>query len=505
MTGVINVLHVDDELSFLQLTEKYLEIIGGEELKVLSLSDPLKVFKELEEKPFDVIVTDYQMPGMDGLELLSRLRDQNNDIPVIIFTGRGREEVAINALNLGASYYIDKGGDPQSQFIELRHVIQQVVKHKRIEKALSENMERYRIIFDESPVSLWEEDFSAVKNYFDHLRAQGITDLRQYLDENHHEVEKLTQMVKIIDVNTTTLKVYNAKDISEFHEGLDTFFDEESTFLFKEELIALFNGATVFQSEFPGYKLTGEKINVIVRLSVVSGYEGTLEKIIVSVIDITQLKTVEETLRRQKEELSEFAHFIAHDINNCLTTIEGYTQLLDLEYDETHIISRQIKYMKELLSRSLTLADAGLAIEKSSIVDLNYLIDRVVQTTIPKSIVFSHDKLPEVLCDEEKLAQVFRNIFENAIIHGKPNKIETKIMKDNEYLKILVINDGVPIAPKVQERIFDYGFTTLKDSMGLGLSIVRKIIEAHGWYISVESSHEQTSFQISIPLRVLRK
>ena len=83
MTGVINVLHVDDELIFLQLTEKYLKVLGGEELKVYSLSDPLKVFKELEEKSFDVIVTDYQMPGMDGLELLGMLRDQNNDIPVM--------------------------------------------------------------------------------------------------------------------------------------------------------------------------------------------------------------------------------------------------------------------------------------------------------------------------------------------------------------------------------------------------------------------------------------
>ncbi len=72
-------------------------------------------------------------------------------------------------------------------------------------------------------------------------------------------------------------------------------------------------------------------------------------------------------------------------------------------------------------------------------------------------------------------------------------------------MTILIINDGVPIPPKIQERIFDYGFTTLKDSMGLGLSIVRKIIEAHGWFISVQSHHEQTFFQISIPLRELRK
>ncbi len=751
MEEVINVLHVDDESTFLQLTQDYMKVLGADELKVHSLSDPLKVINELRENTFDVIVTDYQMPNMDGLELLGKLRDQKNDIPVIIFTGRGREEVAINALNLGANYYIEKSWDPKSQFGELRHVIRQVVKHKRIEKALSESEERYHIIFDESPISLWEEDFSAVKRYFDQLKAQGIEDLRQYLDHHPDEIANLTQMVNIVDVNNTTLKLYNAKDKVEFFEGLASFFDEAATVLFKEELVALFDGKTVYQNEFPGYKLTGEKIDVIVRLSVLSGYEETLEKVIVSVIDITQLKQAQKTLqeseqkfrslaekspnmifinkkghvvytnrkseeslgytreefyspdfdflclispdhkesivtnfrkhlageevesieydlitkdekrisgilttkiinfegekailgivtdithqkkaqeelkiseeryrrlielspdaiilsdleskilmvneqavkifgakreeelvgknvfdfivsedhdravinlrktldegsirnieysmikndgsifptelsiaiifdkdgdpssllgvlrdiserkkaemtlRRQKEELSEFAHFIAHDISNCLTTIEGYTSLLDADYDETHIISHQVDYMKSLLTRSLTLADAGLAVSKDDDVDLNFLVERVAETSIPKNITFYHDNLPTVLCDQERLAQVFRNIFENAVIHGKPNEIMIRLITSTKYQQILIINDGLPIPPEVQKKIFDYGFSTQTESMGLGLTIVRKIIEAHGWFITVESDIN-TSFQISIPL-----
>ena len=64
---------------------------------------------------------------------------------------------------------------------------------------------------------------------------------------------------------------------------------------------------------------------------------------------------------------------------------------------------------------------------------------------------------------------------------------------------ILVINDGEPIPIRIQEKIFDYGFTTISKNMGLGLSIVKKIIEPHGWYISVQSSQQKTYFQISIP------
>ncbi|MHA2317545.1 MAG: response regulator [Candidatus Hodarchaeales archaeon] len=499
MEDVISVLHVDDEPSFLDLTQKYMQLIGDEKLKFYPISDPTKVFTKLKVRNIDVIVTDYQMPIMNGLELLNKLRESNNNIPVIILTGRGREEVAIRALNLGANYYMEKGGDMKTLFSELRHNLLQLVKHRRMEKALRESEERYRIIFDESPISLWEEDFSEVKVYFDHLKSKGIQDLRQYLDSNPDEVEKISSMVKIINVNNTTIKMYNAKDKAEFFEGLPTFFNAEATATFKDELIALFNGKTVYQNEFPGYKFTGEKIDVIVRLSVIPGYEKTLEKIIISVIDITRLKIVEKTLRRQKQELSEFAHFIAHDISNCLFTIEGYTQLLDLEYDEASIIKRQVEYMKSLLTRSLTLADAGLVVELNNMVNLNDLVQSVAKMVIPKNISFIHDQLPEVLGDVEKLFQVFKNLFENALIHGKPKKIELKLLEDYDYNHILVINDGEPIPITFQEKIFDYGFTTISKNMGLGLSIVKKIIEAHGWYISVHSSQQKTYFQISIP------
>ncbi|MHA1994048.1 MAG: response regulator, partial [Candidatus Hodarchaeales archaeon] len=311
METKISILHVDDEQSFLDLAQKFMQLIGDENLQMIPLSDPMRVFEELKLRDIDVIVTDYQMPLMDGLELLNKLREANNDIPVIFLTGRSREEVAIRALNLGANYYMEKRGDMKTLFSELRHNVLQVTKHKRMEKALKDSEERYRIIFDESPISLWEEDFSAVRKYFDLLKTKGIQDLREYLDLNPTEVGKISNMVKIVNINNTTLKLYNAKDKTEFFEGLPAFFNSEALELFKEEIVALFNGRLVYQSEFPGYKFSGEKIDVIVRLSVLPGYEKTLEKIIVSVIDITKLKIVESTLRRQKQELSEFAHFIA--------------------------------------------------------------------------------------------------------------------------------------------------------------------------------------------------
>jgi len=85
----------------------------------------------MKSKDYDAIVSDYQMPEMDGIEFLKKVRSSGNPIPFIIFTGRGREEVAIQALSIGADYYLQKGGDPKSQFAELAHQIEQAIQKRR--------------------------------------------------------------------------------------------------------------------------------------------------------------------------------------------------------------------------------------------------------------------------------------------------------------------------------------------------------------------------------------
>ncbi|MHA2362788.1 MAG: response regulator [Candidatus Hodarchaeales archaeon] len=118
-TDSLHVLHVDDEEGFLFLTKQYLENLD-DKLNIESITCPEDALSKLDEKHFDVIVSDYQMHPIDGLEFLKKLRNQHNNIPFIIFTGRGREEVAIQALNLGADYYLKKGG---KQKVNLENLI----------------------------------------------------------------------------------------------------------------------------------------------------------------------------------------------------------------------------------------------------------------------------------------------------------------------------------------------------------------------------------------------
>ncbi len=119
----ISILFVDDEPGLLDQAKIFLER-ENEELDIITVSSANKALDLLQKENFGVIVSDYQMPEMDGLEFLEILRkEKETDIPFIMFTGKGREEVAMKALNLGAQRYIQKGGDPKNQFDFLANAI----------------------------------------------------------------------------------------------------------------------------------------------------------------------------------------------------------------------------------------------------------------------------------------------------------------------------------------------------------------------------------------------
>jgi len=127
--GPTRVLHVDDEVGFLKAAKQCLELQGS--FHVDTVSSVEEAMERMKEKTFDVIVSDYVMPEKDGLEFLKELRDSGNNIPFIMFTGKGREEVAIKALNYGADQYVNKTGDPKTVYTELANNIRRAVERRR--------------------------------------------------------------------------------------------------------------------------------------------------------------------------------------------------------------------------------------------------------------------------------------------------------------------------------------------------------------------------------------
>ncbi|MDD1727910.1 MAG: PAS domain S-box protein [Methanospirillum sp.] len=129
-----SVLYVDDEPQLLDLGQIYLQKRWG--MTVATALSVQEALEKLQNTSYDAIISDYQMPEMDGISFLKKIRKEKNTSPFILFTGRGREEVVIDALNSGADYYLQKGGNPSAQFSELYNMVSKAVEKKRAENEI---------------------------------------------------------------------------------------------------------------------------------------------------------------------------------------------------------------------------------------------------------------------------------------------------------------------------------------------------------------------------------
>lgn len=156
---MFSVLYVDDEPDLLTIGKLFLEKSGS--IQVDTCFSVPEAQEKLTSNRYDAIVSDYQMPGMDGLVFLKYLRTHGKKLPFILFTGKGREEVVIEALNCGADLYLQKGGDPRSQFAELEHKLMLVIDRKRSIEKLKESEQRMTEIINHLPDATFAIDLES--------------------------------------------------------------------------------------------------------------------------------------------------------------------------------------------------------------------------------------------------------------------------------------------------------------------------------------------------------
>ena len=146
---MISILYVDDEPGLLELGRIFLEQSG--EFRVDTVESGEEALARIGKNHYDAVISDFMMPGMDGISLLKTIRREYPDLPFILFTGRGREDVVIEAVNNGVDFYLQKGGDPRAQFVELMHKVRQAVDKKQAERDLFESEKRLTDIINFLP------------------------------------------------------------------------------------------------------------------------------------------------------------------------------------------------------------------------------------------------------------------------------------------------------------------------------------------------------------------
>lgn len=196
------------------------------------------------------------------------------------------------------------------------------LENAELYEEVRESEARYRTLFEESPVSLWIEDFSQVKARLEELRAEGVQDFAAYLGEHPEFLWETLGLLRVVEVNPATVRLYEGQSPAELLRHLPSLLPEEILPLWREELLALWEGRTEFAGMGIHRTARGRRLHVLLGWRVLPGHEKDYRRVLVSVLDLTAQREAEAALRR---------------VNAAITALSGTLDLpavLHRIYDE---------------------------------------------------------------------------------------------------------------------------------------------------------------------------
>ena len=398
---------------------------------------------------------------------------------------------------------------------------------KTSEDKMRELADRYFSLFENSPISVWEYDFTKVKKYIDYLKWKGISDLPKYFTENKKDLYRCISLIKILDFNKETFNIYKAYKNEDLINGFESTFTEEALNAFKDELYAFSQGAKFFDYETKLNTLINEEINVLKRVLIVPGYEKTWSKVIVSVIDITSRVKAEK-------KLEEFTSSVSHELRTpitvlkqSLTNLNKYKENLDdvLKSDLFKVVIRNTDLLSELIEDILIISridERGLTLEKEEISIYKIFLDLISQMEPKISakniyVKLNIEKDLKLVVDSKRFSQIFRIFVDNAIKYSNNNS-SIEIYALNHYsgkfnlneiegTLFQIVDKGIGIKQKDIPHLFERFFRSSEvvdiSGTGLGLSIAKELINLHGGTVFIDSQFgEGTTVSVFFPYQI---
>lgn len=445
---MIRVLHVDNDPEFLDLVKFFLIREGTMEVDTESSTKAAMV--RLEQARYDAVVCGHSMPEVDGLELLSLLRIRGNEIPFILYSPRGREDVVIKALNNGADFYLEKSGTSSTSFADLQHMIRTSVASRRNEAALKESEARYRGFVKNLNGIAFQVTPDLVPNFF------------------HGQVEEITG--------------YSEEELLSGKTPLLSLIHPDDSKLVMDEIREL--GSSPKVSGVIEFRLIRKDGGVrFVEARMQSFAEGNSPpKIQGMAYDISERKKNEEALQQANEKLRILGNVTRHDALNQLAVLTGWLSISRQSCNERAVLD----YMERMRAAAETMrlqleftADyQDMGLQKPGWIEVNKAFDRGVaglalgDVTVDRGV----DGL-EVFADP-MLDKVFHNLVDNSIRHGdRITRIALSAVPEGDNLLVVFEDDGAGIVDKEKEIIFEPGHGK---HTGFGLYLTRAILGLTG-------------------------
>ncbi len=486
MEDKINVLVVDDERV---VREGCNRVLSGKGYDVLSAEDGREAVGLLDKEPVDIVLLDLKMPVMGGEEVLDHARRNHPDVPVIVITGHGTVDNAVECMKKGAYDFVTKPFQTD-QF--LLTVARAADKRRLEQQGRLFERERERNLYD---LNLEKSRLKAIIN----CMANGVLVTNRSLEVVLHN-PALTRLMGIRE---------------EIHPPvpLARFTDNESLI----ETLEKIQAGELGKDEFISQEIEAGKNT----LRAISAPAVVTEHGVVGTVTVLEDITAFKRLDQMK---SEFVNMVAHELRSPLVSIRQQNSVLleglagPLEEKQEELLDRGVRKIDQLLELIRDLLDiakieAGQQFQHRVPIDLEETIRETVSLMEERAkeqgveLTYECRDLRPIQADPKGIGEVLTNLVTNAINYSPGGRVEIRARGRGDNLEMEVSDTGVGIPQEELPKIFDKFYrvkhpeTRQVVGTGLGLAITKALVEAHQGEIEVESTPgEGSTFRIVLPL-----
>lgn len=463
----ISLLYVNDDSRLRELVRTQLEN-ESDRLDVVTADSAEQGGEILAAEAIDCILCDYHMPEETGVEFLERVREDDPDIPFLLFTETGSEQVASESIEAGVTDYIiqDAIGNQAPLLVQK---ITTHVDHRRARRDVERRDEQLREIASVTDEALW-------------VFSPDWSELR-FINQNHEA---------LFGQSTATIRDDPASFLEKIHpDDLD-----------RVELAM--QRASAGEPQVVEYRVNkSETVQLWVesRCQPVTDEDGNLVSLVGLSRDITDKKANQRDLVEKVDQLEEFASTVAHDLRNPLNVVDGNVRLAAAESESEHLDTAldAVERMDTLIEELLVLGKQGELVGDRRQVEFAELVTGSYEHVRAPGSSLDVTGSISLECDLIRTTEAFENIVRNAVEHGSSDVSLTAGVLDGRR-GVYIEDDGPGIPPDEREQVFEKGHTSSKAGSGFGLAIVKRIVDGHGWDVSIrESAAGGARFEIEVP------